>query len=349
MLPNLPSAHEEFVKTLLLELELKKVLIANKTIKSIYFGGGTPALLAPHFFEQILSGIPHDPSIEITLEANPENLTLELLQGFRKAGINRLSIGAQSFDDELLKILSRTHDSKTTIQALQWAKTAGFDNITIDLMYDLPTQTEAVWIKTLKTAIQQPITHLSLYNLTIEPETVFFKKRKALTPKLPSPDSSLTMYNAALEILPQGNLLPYEISAFAKPGFHSQHNVGYWTARDFLGIGPSAYSYWNKNRFRNVPHFGKYQKALLAGLDPKEDSDDLSEEERRRELLAVEIRLRQGVNLDTFQARHGKLEPLIFKEIDSLITKGWVEKAGNQIHLTSQGILFYDSVAVELI
>lgn len=349
MLPNLPSAHEDFVKTLLLELELKRDLLVNKTIKSIYFGGGTPALLAPHFFEQILNQISFDPNIEITLEANPENLTLELLQGFRKAGINRLSIGAQSFDDDLLKILSRTHDARTTLQALEWAEKAGFDNITIDLMYDLPTQTEAVWIKTLKTAIQQPITHLSLYNLTIEPETVFFKKRKVLTPKLPSPDSSLTMYNAALEILPQGNLNPYEISAFAKPGFHSQHNVGYWTAREFLGIGPSAYSYWNKNRFRNVPHFGKYQKALQAGLDPKEESDDLSDEERRRELLAVEIRLRRGVNLTSFQQRHGILAPLIFKEIDQLVTKGWIQKTGNQITLTSQGVLFYDSVAVELI
>ena len=138
MLPNLPSAHEEFVKTLILELELKKPLLVNKTIKSIYFGGGTPALLAPQYFEQILSKIPHDPSIEITLEANPENLTLELLQGFRKSGINRLSIGAQSFDDDLLKILSRTHDVKATLQVLEWAKNAGFDNMTIDLMYDLP-------------------------------------------------------------------------------------------------------------------------------------------------------------------------------------------------------------------
>lgn len=349
MLPNQTSLHEEFVKTLLLEWKLKKHLLVNKTIKSIYFGGGTPALLAPHFFEQILNLIEFDPSIEITLEANPENLTLELLQGFKKAGINRLSIGAQSFDDDLLKLLSRTHDSKATIQALAWAKTAGFDNITIDLMYDLPTQTESVWIKTLQTAIQQPITHLSLYNLTIEPETVFFKKRKALTPKLPSPDSSLSMYNAALEILPQGNLLPYEISAFAKPGRHSQHNVGYWTAREFLGFGPSAYSYWNKNRFRNVPHFGKYQKALLACIDPKEESDALSDEERKRELLAVEIRLRRGVDLDSFQQRHGKLPPLIFKELDQLIAKGWVERSSNQVRLTSQGVLFYDSVAVELI
>ncbi len=349
MLPNNISVHQEFVQTLLLEWNLKKNLLANRTIKSIYFGGGTPALLAPHFFEQILSHIPHDPSIEITLEANPENLTFELLQGFKKAGINRLSIGAQSFDDELLKILSRTHDSKATLQALEWAETAGFDNITIDLMYDLPTQTEAMWIKTLRTAIQQPITHLSLYNLTIEPETVFFKKRKTLTPKLPSPDSSLIMYNAALEILPQGNLLPYEISAFAKPGRHSQHNVGYWTAREFLGLGPSAYSYWNKNRFRNVPHFGKYQKAIAAGLDPKEESDALSDEERKRELLAVEIRLRQGVDLDLFQQRHGKLPPSIYKEIDQLIAKDWIKKLENRIKLTQQGILFYDSVAVELI
>lgn len=349
VLPNKQEVHEEFVRTLLLEWELKKGLLEHKTIKSIYFGGGTPALLAPHYFEEILKKISFDPKIEITLEANPENLNLALLKEFRAAGINRLSIGAQAFDDELLRAISRTHDSKATILALEAAHLACFENVSIDLMYDLPNQSESTWIQTLKTALSLPITHLSLYNLTIEPETVFFKHRKRLMPTLPSPESSLMMYEAALELLPSGGLLPYEISAFAKNGLYSRHNTGYWTGRDFLGFGPSAYSYFGQNRFRNVPHFGKYQAALLAGLDPSEEPDLLTQDERRRELLAVELRLRQGVDLALFQKRHGPLEPITEEAINSLIQRGWINQTSQTIKLSQQGILFYDSVAIDII
>lgn len=347
MLPNQPHIHEDFVAALLLEWEQKKDHLQNRTLQSIYFGGGTPALLAPRLFEKILSQFPLNDSMEITLEANPENLTLELLKDFKSLGINRLSIGAQSFDDRLLKILSRTHNSHATLLALSHAEKAGFKNISIDLMYDLPQQTKEDWLETLKIAIRQPITHLSLYNLTIEPETVFFKKKKQLV--LPDQEESLFMYQSAEIILTEVGLLPYEISAFARPGFFSKHNVGYWTARDFIGLGPSAYSYFHQCRFRNVPHYNKYQKALKEGLDPKEESDFLTEDERRRELLAVEIRLRSGVNLSIFQQRHGPLSSETQKSLQALIRKGWVEEKNTLIKLTPQGRLFYDSVAVDII
>lgn len=347
MLPNQPEIHEDFVKSLLLEWEQKKDQLHNRTLKSIYFGGGTPALLSPQLFEKILSKLSLNSAIEITLEANPENLNFELLKDFKSLGINRLSLGAQSFDDRLLKILSRTHDSKATLFALSAAEKAGFENISIDLMYDLPNQTREDWLETLKIASNQPITHLSLYNLTIEPETVFFKKRNQLV--LPNQEESLFMYQSAEKILSSAGLIPYEISAFAKPGYYSRHNVGYWTAREFLGLGPSAFSYFNQERFRNVPHYNKYKKALNEGLDPKEEPDHLTADERRKELLAVEIRLRRGVDLTHFQKRHGKLTPETEKSLQELIHKGWVQQKENTIKLTPNGILFYDSVAVELI
>lgn len=322
-------------------------MVANRTIKSIYFGGGTPSLLSPQLYEKILKQIPFDPSIEVTLEANPENLTLELLRGFFSAGFNRLSIGAQSFDDEHLKTLGRTHNSQTTLKALADAHLSGFKNISIDLMYDLPNQTEASWLQTLKVAISQPITHLSLYNLTIEPETAFFKRRKQLI--LPSPEASLFMYEAAQELLPKGHLFPYEISAFAKPGFYSRHNTGYWVGREFLGLGPSAFSYFGGQRFRNVPHFGKYQKALLEGSDPSEPPDQLNESDRKKELLAVMLRLTAGVDLRLFQKKYGSLEPTTLAALASLKEKGWIVSSENILQLSKQGILFYDSVAVEII
>lgn len=337
MLPNKIDLHEELVNTLLLEWELKKSLLDGYTIKSIYFGGGTPSLIAPRLFEKILNAIPYDPSIEITLEANPENLSKQLLQDFKHAGINRLSIGAQTFDDQLLKILSRTHDAATTIKAIDWAS-ASFDNISIDLMYDLPGQTESSWENTLKIASKQPITHLSLYNLTIEPETVFFKKKKSLTPLLPSPESSLSMYQAASFYLKEKGLIPYEISAFAKNGLYSRHNTGYWTGRKFFGFGPSAYSFWDNFRFQNPPHFTKYKDFILKKEIPYESKDELTPLERQKELLAVELRLFQGVEIERVK-----------EDLNPLIKKGWLQLKNGRICLTPEGVLFYDSVAIEII
>lgn len=349
VLPNRPSEHARFLNALKQEWAYRLPIWQGMSTASIYFGGGTPALLPPEMLAEILSWIPCAPGTEITLEANPENLTLDLLRAFRQAGINRLSIGAQAFDDELLKILGRTHSSKATIQAIEWSQTAGFDNLSIDLMYDLPYQSLEQWRTTLATAAELPITHLSLYNLTIEPETLFFKKQAKLKPHLPDPDQSLRMYESALEILTQAELVPYEISAFARNQRMSHHNLGYWTARPFLGFGPSAYSFWEGVRFRNVAHLNKYAHALESGQDPADLYDHLSIDDRRNEKLAVELRLRCGVHLPTFEQRHGILSPITIQAITKLQAKEWLTLSNSTLSLTAQGILFYDSVAEELI
>jgi oxygen-independent coproporphyrinogen-3 oxidase len=349
VLPNSLENHQRLLNGLKLEWDKRKHLTANKSIQSVYFGGGTPSLLSPQALREILSWLPLSGDIEITLEANPETLSSDLLQQFRALGINRLSIGAQSFDDELLRSLGRTHSSGMTLQALEWAAHAGFDNISIDLMYDLPHQTLSLWEKTLTTAVKLPITHLSLYNLTIEPETLFFKKRAQLRPSIPDPETSLAMYQMAQEKLSHAGLIPYEISAFAKKDFLSRHNMGYWTARPFLGLGPSAYSFWDQVRFRNVAHLNKYLEALEKDQDLVDINDILSLNARRRELLAVELRLRRGVCISTFEKRHGPLEQDTREILKTLVQRGWVQITDDLLHLTSQGILFYDSVAEELI
>lgn len=344
VLPNKENEHQKFIQTLQLEWQLRKHYLENHSIKSIYFGGGTPSLLSPQHLFEILSWIPYDKGIEITLEANPENITQELLKGFFEAGINRLSMGVQSFDDSLLQTLGRTHDSKTPLKAIEWSQAAGFNNISIDLMYDLPSQTLKTWIKTLKIASDLPISHLSLYNLTIEPKTVFFKNRHQL--KIPSPKVSLEMYQSVENILP---LKRYEISAFAKEGFYSKHNTGYWTGRPFLGFGPSAYSFWGGKRFCNSAHMGKYTQALEAGKDPIDEIDELSCEDRRKELFAVEMRLCQGVDHAIFQKRWGALGNDTFETLERHKKIGWIEQDRSIYRLTAQGILFYDSVAEDLI
>lgn len=346
VLPNKQEEHAKFLKTLQLEWQLRKEALKNFTIKTIYFGGGTPSLLSPKYISEILSWIPHHPEIEITLEANPENLSQELLEGFFQAGINRLSIGIQSFDDSLLKTLGRTHDSNTPLKALEWSVAAGFKNISIDLMYDLPQQTLQTWTNTLKVASKLPITHLSLYNLTIEPKTLFFKNRLNLKKEVPSPEISLEMYQLAQEMLP---LTQYEISAFAKEGFYSEHNTGYWTGRPFFGLGPSAHSFWGGQRFSNFSHMGKYQRALEAGLEPVDSVDELGIDERRKELFAIEMRLFKGVNSQAFEKKHGPLANETFLTLERLKKQGWVEQEDSLYRLTSQGVLFYDSVAEDLI
>lgn len=349
VLPDNPTNHSRLITGLKGEWKWRLEKIKNQLISSIYFGGGTPSLLYPDELYEILSWIPYESTAEVTLEANPEHLTYEKLKVFRECGINRLSIGAQSFDDQLLTHLSRTHNSRQTIEALELSSKAGFENISIDLMYDLPNQTLSHWDKTLKTAMELPITHLSLYNLTIEPETVFFKKQAKLKPTLPDPEASLAMYRLARERLPLAGLEPYEISAFAKEGYYSRHNSGYWTARPFLGFGPSAYSFWDNVRFRNVAHLEKYLKAIQFGTDPADLYDTLPDEARLRELLAVELRLKQGVHIPTFVKRHGKVEAGLDTAVASLIKRGWLELKADTLALTEQGILFYDSVATELI
>lgn len=349
VLPNQPDLHERFVQALKKEWFLRSPKTEGLDLESIYFGGGTPALLHPGKFQEILRLLPLHNEIEISLEANPENLSLEHLRHLRSIGINRLSIGAQTFDDELLKLLGRTHDAKKTILGIENAFKAGFENISIDLMYDLPRQTAKSWQKTLKIGGSLPIQHVSLYNLTIEPHTPFFKRKKTLEPDLPSAELSLAMYQEANGYLEEKGFKAYEISAFAKPGYQSHHNTGYWTARPFFGLGPSAYSFWNNIRFRNISHFNQYTLALDDSRFPVDLIDELPKESRQRELFAVEIRLKRGIHLPSFEDTHGPLSHELLQSVEILKQSGWIKSAENTLFLTPEGVLFYDSVATELI
>ena len=275
----------------------------GKRLSSLYFGGGTPVLLGPDRIAEIIQWVREalpDPIEEVTLEANPESMTPALMKGFQKAGINRISIGLQTLDDGLLRQLGRLHTAQKAIDAVLMAADSGIPNISVDLMYDIPYQTLSHWNATLAALAPLPISHLSLYNLTFEPETLFFKKRALLQPVVPDPDVSLQMYENAVASLQAIGLEQYEISAFAKPGFHSRHNVGYWTARPFIGLGPSAFSYWDKSRFRNVAHLRRYCQALEAALSPVDFTETLEDNARRRELLTVQLRLISGVDLPRF-------------------------------------------------
>lgn len=341
VLPDKIEFKNLLLKSLRLEWEREKEKLSKTEVTSIYFGGGTPSLFGPDPLREILSWIHIPKTCEITLEVNPEEATPSLMHAFSSIGINRISIGVQSLHNPTLKMLGRKHSAQKAIDAIFMAAQSGIPNITIDLMYEIPGQTLESWEYTLSQLRALPIAHVSLYNLTFEPQTLFFKKKKELTPLLPPPETSLAMLQIATSHFTQLNLSRYEISAFAKSGFESRHNTGYWTGRPFLGFGPSSFSYWEGRRYRNICDLKKYATALENDLSPTDFEELLSYPANLHELLAIALRLTKGIDIGDFP-----VNPSLYEK---LTAKGWLSIEGSHARLTELGLLFYDSVASEIV
>jgi len=341
VIPNKLNFHALLEEGLHLEWQQQLGLLQDKQITSIYFGGGTPTLFGAKNIGTVLSWCKElqlAPDCEITIEANPEEATVELFSELKAVGINRLSLGVQSLDDRALATLERTHSAEKAKAALHAAHAAGLHNVSIDLMYDLPGQTLSSWQYTLDQLTDLPFTHLSLYNLTIEPHTSFSKRKL----QLPSAETSVQFLHMALERFQQLGLKRYEISAFAKPGFRSKHNLGYWQFRPFLGFGPSAFSYWDGERFQNVPNLQRYVRQLQAGQSAVGFREKLGAAESRKERLAVGLRCAEGCSVDGVSAEtRGVLE--------KLVREGLVSEDEGGVKLTEKGMLFYDTVASEIV
>lgn len=320
---------------------------------SIYFGGGTPTLFGIDrlriLLEMIRKEITPTTNIEITIEANPETLTRCYLHSLREIGINRLSVGVQSLDSDLLQMLGRNHSVQTIEKALLDASEVGFNNISIDIMYEIPKQTWESWEKTVARALYLPITHISLYNLTFEKGTPFYKKYDHLKTYLPSQEEGAKMLQYAVTTWEAAGMKRYEISAFARQEkYRSQHNLGYWTGRLFLGFGPSAFGYINGERMQNMFPLKQYAEALVQGKEAVHFREKLEYPNNMRELLAIHLRILEGLSLNKFRRLYG-IDGETEKVIVSLIKKGWLKEMEKYLQLTETGILFYDSIAIELI
>lgn len=342
---------KDFTEALLLHLEMAKI----EPIKliSIYFGGGTPSLMPASFFENILSKIAEKINIpqktEITLEANPSEMELGKFKAFRKLGINRLSIGMQSFDDSLLKVLKRTHNAKAGEKAIYIARKAGFENISCDLMYDIPYQTEESFLKTVKKTVGLPISHISLYNLVFEENTPFYNQKELQTHVLKEKDS-LNCLKKALAIFEKANFKQYEISAFAKKGQASKHNLGYWTGRPFWGFGPSAFSYMDGKRFQNSASLKEYINLIVhQKKEPVSFSEQLEYPQNIRELLAINLRVLKGVDLNDFQKKQGQIDAAAWQALEELSKQKLLKQSKNRLKLTKKGLFFYDEIASAII
>lgn len=353
VVPDQETSKNDLLEALEKEWESILPQLKNKRCVSIYFGGGTPSLFGPHRVSTLITRIRKEcvvlDEVEITLEVNPEDASEELFAAYAQAGINRISIGVQSFDDVLLRSLTRKHSAQDCSQAVYNAVRAGIKKISIDLMYDLPGQTLAVWRNTLHTALALPISHLSLYNLTIEPHTSFDRKRAMLEERRPPPCESRAMYEETIVMMEAHGWVHYEISAFGRQGEVSLHNVGYWLGRSFLGLGPSAYSYWEGARFRNVAHLKQYCAAMKEGRSAVDFSETLSLEASHREHLIIRLRTTEGIEVIPFQRQYGAFSAETLSLFRRFEEQGWLKEKGGRIWLTREGKLFYDSVAVELV
>lgn len=319
-----------------LEWQLALPQIADKEITSIYFGGGTPSLFGASGIAPILARISKPADCEITIEANPEECSYELLKSFIDLGINRVSFGVQSLDNRSLQQLGRLHSAEKAHRAILDAAKAGFKNTSIDLMIDLPDQTEKSWRYTLDQLHSLPIQHVSLYNLTVEPHTAFFKQGVAPL----TGERSLKLLTLGVKKLEELGFMRYEISAFAKPGFASRHNTGYWTARPFWGFGPSAFSFWNGERFRNVANIQRYVRNLKEGMSPVDFRERLPFPQNEQELFAIGLRRVDGVE---------KVPDAAKKIVEKLKDQGLLIERKGRICLSERGLLFYDTVATELV
>lgn len=293
---TLLERREEYVQAVLKEIEERRDE-AGEPIRTIYIGGGTPSMLTAEQIHRILQTIGTDGKDEITMEANPGDLTAEYLQAIREAGIQRLSIGIQSFNDELLELLGRRHNATQAIEAVRMAQVEGFDNISIDLMYALPTQTMELWEADIEQALQLGVQHISSYGLMYEEGTPLTAMRddNRLTPI--DEDTENAMYDLLCERLKQAGFVHYEVSNFALPGYEAKHNSSYWNGTPYIGVGAGAHSYTANTRSWNPDNLEAYIHGIMAH-DLQRESEQLTETDLYNEYIMLGLRTCQGIVID---------------------------------------------------
>lgn len=344
--------HKEMIEAMLCEIDNRKDYIENEEIESIYFGGGTPSLLDNDHIERFLDKINKNfnvkNSAEITLEANPDDLNAERLKRYRKIGINRLSIGIQSFDSRDLIDLKRIHSAVDAIKVIKLSQDNGIDNLSIDLIYGLVSNNPVNWEKNLNQATLLNVPHISCYALTVEERTILSHQVKLKEIILPEDESVKNQFEIANDFLTSNGYEAYEISNFALPGMYSKHNTSYWQNKKYLGIGPSAHSYDGESRSWNIANNAKYVKAIKEGLDFRE-RECLSHSNRINEAIMTGLRTKWGVSIKYLEEL---CLPIHIKELQQNIEKQLsrhnIYISNDTIHLQTHARFFADGIASNL-
>jgi len=317
-------------------------------LETLYLGGGTPSLLPLGAVTRLLREfsplfrVPRsDFRVEVTLEANPEDVTPDAARAWHAAGINRVSLGAQSFDDTVLKWMHRSHDAAQTKGAVQALRNAGIENISLDLIFGLPEELHRDWERDLETAHALRTTHLSLYGLTVEPRTPLDRWISRGATRAPDDDRYAEEYLTAHAQLSVVGYQFYEVSNASLPGFRSQHNSAYWSGQPYLGLGPAAHSFDGTTRRWNLRAWEAYRRAIAEGRSPVESEENLTNEQREIERMYLGLRTAEGVPLAAASPRRPSPPP-------HFAAQGWVEVSDGRLKCTPEGWLRLDSLVGEL-
>ncbi len=347
------SLHQknELVAALVMEIQMQKDFFPGETINTIYFGGGTPSLLLIDDCRLLIDAIHQNFNVafdaEITLEANPDDIDAEKLSGWKQSGINRLSIGVQSFYEEELKWMNRAHTAEQAMANLQLAM-AAFANITIDLIYGSALLTDEMWEQNVKTDIKYGIPHLSCYALTVEEKTPLHKLMRLNNTKPVDTDKQASQFLLLMQWLRGAGYEHYEVSNFAKPGFRSRHNSSYWKGDQYLGIGPSAHSFNGYTRQWNVANNQQYISSIMAGILPNE-SEVLTQANQLNEYIMISLRTKEGMDLQAIEKKWGAEKlAVIKKQLRPNLQNGLTIQNGSLVQLTDVGFLKADGIASDL-
>lgn len=342
---------EEMVDMICRELDLRKDYLSGSTIETVYFGGGTPSLLTPDMLERILSSVSKNYTCdwkEVTMESNPDDLHLANLESWKSLGIDRLSLGIQSFDENVLKFYNRAHSAEESKAAIQKARNVGFEKFSIDLIYGFPYPDHSLWKRDLAEAIAQETGHISSYSLTVEPKTALGNWVKKGKFKAAEEDFIAEQFEFLQEQTEKAGFIQYEVSNFGKPGHFALHNTNYWKGLPYLGVGPSAHSFNRKNRGSNPSHNSQYIAELQNYQIPFSE-DFLSVDDRLNEYLLTGLRTIWGIDLAYVKTEYGKDLVTDKKQIlDRMDSQGWLIWKGNNLSLTKSGMLLADSIAASL-
>ncbi|HXG00221.1 MAG TPA: radical SAM family heme chaperone HemW [Bacteroidota bacterium] len=346
------SRTEDFLAALHHEIDLYARYAEKESVETVFFGGGTPSLLSPGQLGDILSHLRRVFSVEgdaeITVETNPGTVTAEKLAAFRSLGVNRLSIGVQSFHDDELKFLSRIHDAAEAIRCIEYARCAGFDNVGIDLIYALPGQTLQRWQATLRRAVELQPDHISAYGLIVEDGTPLARMVHAgLLSPMPA-DEEAEFYEFTMAFLEAHGFEHYEVSNYARPGFRSRHNYNYWRHANYLGFGPSAHSFWKEGnrvawRWWNISNLSHYCSSLKGGMLPILQEETLDTVHLLEEEIFLGLRS-DGVRLERLRHDASQTRSLVA----SLIDEGAAMIENGILRLTRKGYLLCDEIAARL-
>ena len=346
------SPRNSYVEALCREIELRKDYTGGEKIETIYFGGGTPSQLSYNDFTRIFDTIGRHFEVsedaEITMEANPDDLRPQYFDSIRSLPFNRLSIGIQSFNDNELRFLKRRHTAIDAKEAVNRSREAGFENISIDLMYGLPGQTMNIWQSNLYEAIALDVQHISSYHLIYEQGTRLYRLFKHGNVKPVDEDLSADMFAAMIERLSKVGFQHYEISNFARNGLVSRHNSSYWLGAKYLGLGPAAHSYDGQNRAQNIASISKYIESIGQDIPPTE-IEYLDMNTRYNDYILTGMRTMWGINLVKLEELFGKpMKEYAMRNVQKYIGQGFVTNKDNTLKLTHKGIFISDGIMSDM-